>query len=75
MAMPKTIHSKRHKAIIQRLRQAREAAGLRQVDVAKKLRKQQSYISRCESGEHRLDVVELETFARVYGKALSYFVD
>jgi transcriptional regulator with XRE-family HTH domain len=73
--MQKTIYSKSHRTIVARLRQARVAAGLRQIDVAKKLREQQSYVSRCESGEHRLDVVELQAFAQLYGKPLSYFVE
>ena len=72
--MPKAIHSKEHKAIVARLRRARMDAGLKQVDAAKKLRKQQSYISRCESGEHRLDVIELREFARLYGKPLEFFM-
>lgn len=72
--MRKTIHSKEHKLIKELLRQARLEAGLRQIDVAKKLRTPQSYISRCESGEHRLDVVELKTFAKLYGKPLSFFI-
>lgn len=71
----KTIYSKRHRTIVARLKKARLAAGLKQTDVAKKLRKQQSYVSRCESGDHRLDVVELQTFADLYKKPLSYFVD
>lgn len=73
--MQKTIYSKSHRTIVARLRQARVAAGLRQIDVAKKLREQQSYVSRCESGEHRLDVIELQAFAQLYGKPLSYFVE
>lgn len=72
--MQKTIYSKRHRTIVARLRQARIAAGLKQIDVAKKLKMQQSYISRCESGDHRLDVVELQTFAKLYRKPLDYFV-
>lgn len=71
--MQKTIYSERHKTIVARLRQARIEAGFKQVDAAKKLRKQQSYVSRCESGEHRLDVVELEAFAHLYGKSLAFF--
>lgn len=71
--MQKTIYSKRHRTIVARLRQARVEAGFKQVDAAKKLRKQQSYVSRCESGDHRLDVVELMSFARLYGKSLDFF--
>lgn len=71
----KTIYSERHRTIVARLKKARLAAGLKQIDVAKKLRKQQSYISRCESGDHRLDVIELQTFAELYKKPLSYFVE
>ncbi|MBI3551620.1 MAG: helix-turn-helix transcriptional regulator [Elusimicrobia bacterium] len=72
--MRKSIYSPKHKLIIERLRRARLDAGFRQIDVAKKLRTPQSYISRCESGDHRLDVVELETFAKLYGKPLSFFI-
>lgn len=72
--MQKTIHSKEHKLIKELLRQARLEAGMRQIDVAKRLRTPQSYISRCESGEHRLDVVELKTFAKLYGKPLGFFI-
>ena len=72
--MLKTIHSKQHKIIVERLRSARLEAGLTQADAARRLRVQQSYISRCESGDHRLDVVELNTFARLYKKTLEYFL-
>jgi hypothetical protein len=41
--MQKTIHSKRHRTIVARLRRARVAAGLNQVEAARGLRKQQSY--------------------------------
>jgi len=45
------------------------------VEVAKKLRHPQSYVSKCESGERRVDVVELVEFARLYRKELAYFAD
>lgn len=40
------------------LTEAREKAGLRQVEVALRLRRPQSFVSKIESGERRLDVVE-----------------
>jgi hypothetical protein len=38
------------------------------------LRRAQSYVSKCESGERRVDVIELAEFARLYGKRLDFFV-
>ncbi len=63
-----------YRLFLRRLREARQAAGLTQVDVAAKLRRPQSYVSKCESGERRVDVVELMEFARLYGKGLEFFV-
>lgn len=57
-----------------RLRAARTSAGLTQVEVAKQLAVPQSFISKCESGERRVDVVELQALARLYKKSLTYFV-
>ena len=42
--------------------------------MAQKLRRPQSYISKCESGEWRVDVVELMEFARLYKRDLTFFV-
>ncbi|WP_414546050.1 helix-turn-helix domain-containing protein [Nostoc sp. CCY0012] len=70
-----SIYSLRYQAFLKRLRQAREEANLTQVEVAKKLNQPQSYVSRCESGERRVDVVELTDFAVIYQKPLDFFVD
>jgi transcriptional regulator with XRE-family HTH domain len=70
-----SIYSVRYKAFLTRLRDARIEAGLTQTEVAQKLNQPQSYVSRCESGERRVDVVELTDFAMIYKKPLSYFVD
>ena len=58
-----------------RLVQARQEAGLTQVEVAKRLGKAHSFISKCELGERRVDFIELKQLARIYGKDLSFFHD
>lgn len=55
------------------LRQARLDAGLSQRQAAAKLGRLQAFISKVETGERRVDVVELEVFARLYGKPMTYF--
>jgi uncharacterized protein Yka (UPF0111/DUF47 family) len=42
--------------------------------VAKKLKKTQSYISKVEAGEQRIDFIELKVFAHLYKKDLNYFI-
>jgi len=60
--------------IAAKLRELRETLGLSQGEVAEKLNKTQSYVSRCETGNRRLDIFELEAFAKLYGKPISYFL-
>jgi transcriptional regulator with XRE-family HTH domain len=59
---------------LRRLRQARQEVGLTQVEVARSLRKPQSFVSKCESGERRVDVVELEDFAKLYRRPITFFL-
>lgn len=72
--MPRPTFSPRYQEFLVRLRQAREDAGMTQVEVARALGRPQSYVSKCESGERRVDVVELAEFARIYGLPLEHFV-
>ena len=57
-----------------KLRQAKEEAGMTQDEVALKLGTPQSYVSKCESGVRRVDVVELAAFASLCRKPLGFFV-
>jgi transcriptional regulator with XRE-family HTH domain len=61
--------------MLEHLRSARKAAGLTQADVAAALGQPQSFVSKCESGERRIDPIELERFAQLYKKKLSFFLD
>jgi transcriptional regulator with XRE-family HTH domain len=67
--------STEYAAFLRRLRHAREKAGLSQTETAKRLGKPQSFVSKCESGERRVDVVELKAFAKIYGATVSSFID
>lgn len=71
--MKKSIHTKEYAYFVEKLKKARQEAGLTQVQVAKKLKRPQSYISNVESGQQRVDVVELQKFAKMYGKEVNYF--
>jgi transcriptional regulator with XRE-family HTH domain len=68
------VHNPAYQYLIRRLREAREHAGLTQVEAAKALRKPQSFISKCESGERRVDAIELSEFARIYKRRITYFI-
>jgi transcriptional regulator with XRE-family HTH domain len=64
-----------YRRFLVRLRKAREEAGLTQADVARRLRRSQAFVSKSESGDRRVDVMELQAFARLYGKPVSAFFD
>lgn len=72
--MNKSVYSKEYKDIIERLKTARIEAGFSQQEIADKLGKPQSYISKIESGERRLDVAEMKKFVQLYKKPSSYFL-
>ena len=65
--MAKTIRSKGQEALCQALVDARTRAGLSQKELAAKLKHHQSFVARLESGERRIDVVELVVLARAIG--------
>ena len=73
--MKKSLYSKRHKALIRVLKEAREAAGLTQQAVADKLGKPQSFVAKYENGERRLDVVEFLWVTEALGVAANLLLD
>ena len=72
--MRKVIHSHRQAQLCELLRAVRTEAGLRQVDLAEKLGQPQSFVSKYEVGERRLDIVELEQVCAACGISLMDFV-
>lgn len=72
--MSKVIYSRDHQHLVDKLKRARIKAGLRQKDVALKLYRTQSYVSKVESGQRKIDIVQLKKFASIYKKPVDYFV-
>ncbi len=72
--MPKTIHTNEYQQVIERLKQARLNVDLTQKKVSEKIKKPQSYISKVEAGEQRVDIIELKVFADLYKKNLNFFI-
>ncbi|MGH8706698.1 MAG: helix-turn-helix domain-containing protein, partial [Burkholderiales bacterium] len=56
------------------LRELREAAGLRQVDLADRLKRPQSFISKYEAGEKTLNFLELKEVCQALGVSMVDFV-
>lgn len=61
--MAKTIRSSGHEALRDALIAARKKAGLTQAKLADRLKCHQSFVARVESGERRIDVIELIVLA------------
>jgi transcriptional regulator with XRE-family HTH domain len=69
----KSIYTAEHRELVSKLKRARISAKLTQVEVAEMLHKPQSFVAKMESGQRRLDIIELKRMAKMYGKKLSYF--
>ena len=68
------IFIQKNRKLAERLKTARIESGLTQVEACKKLKKPQSYLSKIERGERKIEAVELGDLARVYKKSLNYFL-
>jgi transcriptional regulator with XRE-family HTH domain len=68
------VHTPDYQRMLERLRLAREHAGLTQAVVAAHFGRPQSFVSKVEHGERRIDPVELQTFATLYGRTVAYFL-
>lgn len=72
--MEKSIHTAEHKKLQRLLKQVRLGAGLRQEDLAELLGKPQSFVSKYERGDRRLDLVEIRRICQAVGISTTEFV-
>lgn len=70
----KSIYDPRYLEVISRLRVARENLAISQVELASRLGKPQSYISKFETCERRLDLVEVLDICKALGINLQAIV-
>jgi transcriptional regulator with XRE-family HTH domain len=71
--MDKSIASQDYRVFLRELRAARKRSGLTQVELAAKIGETQSFVSKCERGERRLDIVEVRAICRAFGSTLAAF--
>lgn len=72
--MEKSIFTRDYAVFLRQLRAEREKAGHTQAELAERLNQTQSFISKCERGERRIDVVELRAFCQAIGISYTEFV-
>jgi transcriptional regulator with XRE-family HTH domain len=65
--MSRTLSTARHACLVSFLIEKRKKAGLTQTDVAKRLRRYQSFVASVETGQRKVDVIELLAFAKAIG--------
>ncbi|HEX8423887.1 MAG TPA: helix-turn-helix transcriptional regulator [Pyrinomonadaceae bacterium] len=72
--MEKSIASNDYALFLSHLRETREKAGMTQERLAESLGQTQSFVSKCERGERRLDLVEVRAFCIALGVSFPSFV-
>lgn len=72
--MPKSTFTEDYARLTRHLREVREASGMTQEQLAQKLDQGQSFVSKFERGERRLDVIELNEVCNAIGISLIDFL-
>ena len=72
--MKKTIHSKEHRVLISLLRKIREERGFTQSQLAKLIESDQTFISKIENSERRIDLIELRIICNALNQSFLEFV-
>jgi transcriptional regulator with XRE-family HTH domain len=72
--MEKSVFNQDYTLFLSLLRRVRKAAGLTQKQVAENLKQTQSFVSKCERGERRIDTIELLAYCKAIGIPAEDFV-
>ena len=72
--MEKSIYTAEYGVLVELLRETREKAEVTQVELAERLGKSQSFVTKYECGERRIDIVQLRTICGILATSLPEFV-
>lgn len=72
--MQKTLISREYRVFLDLLREVRVNAGVTQVELAARLEETQSFVSKCERGERRLDLVEVRRWCQCLDASFLTFI-
>jgi transcriptional regulator with XRE-family HTH domain len=70
-----TNDSRAYRKFRTKLREAREQAGLTRERAARGLKRTVKYVEQAEEGNRRIDFVEVQRFARLYGRSIAFFAE
>lgn len=73
--MAKSLHTRHQKVLIDLLKQIRRESGINQIKLAELLRRSQSFVAKCETGERRLEILELREWCEALDVSLFEFVE
>ena len=74
-AIDKSVFTEEYEVFLRLLRETRQDAQLTQRQMAERLQHHQAFVSRSETGERRLDVIELRVLCKAMGVPLRKFID
>lgn len=69
-----SVHTPAYQYFLSRLVRARQKAGLTMREAAALYGRSHSFIQQSESGQRRVDVIELQRFAKIYRRSFQYFL-
>lgn len=72
--MKKSVFRREYDLLTKLLRETRQERSITQIELAQRLGETQSFVSKCERGDRRLDLVQLRAFCKALGIGLPDFV-
>lgn len=72
--MEKSVYTDEYQVVIDLLRELRAESGMTQMQLAEALDQSQSFVSKYERGDRRLDVIQLRTVCATLGSSLEAFI-